>query len=46
MRTIAAPWYYQLLVARSPVTERDAELSTATALTAAKAGVFVTAPTT
>jgi AcrR family transcriptional regulator len=46
MRTIAAPLYYQLLVARSPVTERDAELSTATALTAAKAGVFVTAPTT
>jgi AcrR family transcriptional regulator len=40
MRTLAAPLYYQLLVARVPVTEEDASLAAATTLTAAKAGVF------
>jgi AcrR family transcriptional regulator len=40
MRTLAAPLFYQLLVARAPVTEEDANLSTAATLAAAKAGVF------
>jgi AcrR family transcriptional regulator len=40
MRTLAAPLFYQLLVARAPVTEADANLSTAATLAAAKAGVF------
>jgi AcrR family transcriptional regulator len=40
MRTLAAPLFYQLLVAREPVTEADASLSTAATLAAAKAGVF------
>jgi AcrR family transcriptional regulator len=40
MRTLAAPMYYQLLVAREPVTEASARLSTAATLAAAKAGVF------
>ena len=44
MRAVAAPLYYQLLVARSAVTEQDADLSTAAALAAARAGVFVTRP--
>jgi AcrR family transcriptional regulator len=41
MRTMAAPLFYQLLVNRVPVTEHDADLSTAATLAAAKAGVFV-----
>ena len=40
MRTLAAPLFYQLLVARAPVTEADANLSTAATVAAAKAGVF------
>jgi AcrR family transcriptional regulator len=40
MRTLAAPLFYQLLVARAAVTEADANLSTAATLAAAKAGVF------
>ena len=40
MRTLAAPLYYQLLVARVPVTEADADLAAAATLAAAKAGVF------
>jgi AcrR family transcriptional regulator len=40
MRTLAAPLFYQLLVARAAVTEEDANLSTAATLAAAKAGVF------
>jgi len=40
MRTLAAPLYYQLLVAREPVTDDDARVSTAATLAAAKAGVF------
>lgn len=40
MRTMAAPLFYQLLVAQVPVTEEDARLSTAATLAAAKAGVF------
>ena len=43
MHAVAAPLYYQLLVNRAPVTERDAELSAAAALAAAAAGVFVPA---
>jgi AcrR family transcriptional regulator len=46
MHAIAAPMYYQLLVTREPVTESDADLSAAAALTAAAAGLFVVpAPT-
>ncbi len=41
MHALAAPLYYQLLVNRAPVTERDAELSAAATLAAAAAGVFV-----
>jgi AcrR family transcriptional regulator len=40
MRTLTAPLFYQLLVARAPVTEEDANLSTAATVAAAKAGVF------
>ncbi len=40
MRALAAPLYYQLLVARVPVTEADADLAAAATLAAAKAGVF------
>ena len=40
MHAIAAPLYYELLVARAPVTEQHAELSAAAALAAAAAGVF------
>jgi AcrR family transcriptional regulator len=40
MRTLAAPLYYQLLVARMPVTGADADLAAAATLAAAKAGVF------
>lgn len=40
MRTLAAPLFYQLLVARAAVTEADANLSTAATVAAAKAGVF------
>jgi AcrR family transcriptional regulator len=41
MHALAAPLYFQLIVNRAPVTERDAELSAAAALAAAAAGVFV-----
>jgi AcrR family transcriptional regulator len=44
MRTLAAPLYYQLLVARAPVTEADADLATTATLAAAKAGVFAAHP--
>jgi AcrR family transcriptional regulator len=44
MHAIAAPMYYELLVSRAPVTERDAELSAAAVLAAAAAGVFVPPP--
>jgi len=44
MRTMAAPLYYQLLVARVPVTQADADLSAAATLVAAKAGVFAGSP--
>ena len=44
MRTLAAPLYYQLLVARVPVTEADADLAAAATLAAAKAGVFGASP--
>jgi hypothetical protein len=44
MRTLAAPLYYQLLVARVPVTEADADLAAAATLAAAKAGVFAASP--
>ena len=40
MRYMSAPLFYQLLVAQVPVTEGDANLSSAATLTAAKAGVF------
>jgi AcrR family transcriptional regulator len=42
MHALAAPLYYELLVTRVPVTERDADRSAAAALAAALAGVFVT----
>ncbi|MGH3208743.1 MAG: TetR/AcrR family transcriptional regulator [Trebonia sp.] len=41
MHTMAAPLFYQLLVAQVPVTEADANLSTAATLAAARAGVFI-----
>jgi len=41
MHALAAPLYYELLVTRVPVTERDADRSAAAALAAARAGVFV-----
>jgi AcrR family transcriptional regulator len=41
MHAVAAPLYFQLLVTRALVTESDADLSAAAALTAAAAGVFV-----
>jgi AcrR family transcriptional regulator len=41
MHAMAAPLYYQLLVAREPVTELDADRSAAAVLAAAAAGVFV-----
>jgi AcrR family transcriptional regulator len=44
MRTLAAPLFYQLLVAQAPVTGQDTELSTAATLAAAKAGVLVVSP--
>jgi AcrR family transcriptional regulator len=40
MHAVAAPLYYELLVTRAPVTERDADRSAAAALAAARAGVF------
>jgi hypothetical protein len=40
MRAMAAPLFYQLLVARAPVTERDADLAAAATLAAATAGLF------
>ena len=40
MHAVAAPLFYQLLVARSPVTERDADLAAAATLAAATAGLF------
>ena len=44
MRTLAAPLYYQLLVARVPVTEADADLAAAATLAGAKACVFAARP--
>ncbi len=41
MHAVAAPLYFQLLVTRALVTESDADLSAAAALTAATAGLFV-----
>jgi AcrR family transcriptional regulator len=41
MHAVAAPLYYQLLVARDPVTTQDADMSADAAVTAAVAGVFV-----
>jgi AcrR family transcriptional regulator len=41
MHAVAAPLYYQLLVTHEPVTESDADLSAAAALTAAAARLFV-----
>jgi AcrR family transcriptional regulator len=41
MHALAAPLYYELLVTRAPVTERDADRAAAAALAAALAGVFV-----
>jgi AcrR family transcriptional regulator len=41
MHAMAAPLYYELLVTRVPVTERDANRGAAAALAAALAGVFV-----
>jgi AcrR family transcriptional regulator len=40
MHAMAAPLFYQLLVARAPVTERDADLAAAATLAAATAGLF------
>jgi hypothetical protein len=40
MRAMAAPLFYQLLVVRAPVTERDADLAAAATLTAARTGLF------
>src|SRR5580658_1663416 len=40
MHALAAPLFYQLLVARAPVTERDADLAAAATLTATRAGLF------
>lgn len=41
LHAVAAPLYYELLVTRVPVTERDADRAAAAALAAARAGVFV-----
>ena len=41
MHALAAPLFYQLLVARALVTERDADLAAAATLAAATAGLFV-----
>jgi AcrR family transcriptional regulator len=41
MHAVAAPLYFQLLVTRALVTESDADLSAAAALSAATAGLFV-----
>jgi AcrR family transcriptional regulator len=43
MQAMAAPLYYRLLVTGEPLTEQDADLSAATALAAARAGVFAAA---
>ena len=43
MRIVSAPLFYQLLVAQLPVTEEDANVSSAATLAAAKAGVFTAA---
>jgi len=40
MRIMSAPLFYQLLVAQLPVTEEDANVSSAATLAAARAGVF------
>jgi hypothetical protein len=42
MRIMSAPLFHQLLVTQVPVTEEDANISSAAALAAAKAGVFTT----
>jgi AcrR family transcriptional regulator len=40
MHAVAAPLYYELLVTQVPITERDADRGAASALAAARAGVF------
>ena len=40
MHAVVAPLYYELLVTRVPITERDADRGAAAALAAARAGVF------
>lgn len=40
MRFMSAPLFYQLLVAQVPVTEEDANLSSAATMAAAKSGAF------
>ena len=40
MHAMVAPLYYELLVTRVPITERDADRGAAAALAAARAGVF------
>lgn len=42
-QAVVAPLYYRLLVTGQPLTERDADLNVAAALTAARAGVFADA---
>jgi AcrR family transcriptional regulator len=41
MHAMAAPLYYELLVTRAAITERDADRSAAATLAAARAGVFL-----
>jgi Tetracyclin repressor-like, C-terminal domain len=41
MHAMAAPLYYELLVTRAAITERDADRGAAAALAAARAGVFL-----
>lgn len=40
MHAVVAPLYYELLVTRVPITERDADRGAAAAIAAARAGVF------
>jgi AcrR family transcriptional regulator len=41
MHATSAPLYFRLLVTREPITERDADVSAAAALAAARDGVFL-----
>ncbi len=41
MHALAAPLFYELLVTRAAITERDADRGAAAALAAARAGVFL-----